>query len=114
MGTDWKHMFDDFLESAMDDSEAEQECYRIVAMFDEIESEIADFYIAMVDVFGGFTWFNDFGKALYSPHSPQANYADKYDKRPVTDYTCHRCVEVEKCCLAWDWYNLDGDCLMLK
>ena len=90
MGTDWKHMFDDFLESAMDDSEAEQECYRIVAKFEEVESEIGDFFDALVSVFGGFVWYDAYGDSHYSldynemllkhciycPHGPRQGYAD--------------------------------------
>jgi hypothetical protein len=66
MAIDWKALGADWLEAAMDDSEAEIRCYEMVAKFEEIEFEIADFYDAMVNVFGGFTWFDYYGDAHYS------------------------------------------------
>lgn len=29
-------------------------------------------------------------------------------------YTCHGCADAATCEFAWDWYNLDGDCLAAK
>ncbi len=63
---DVKTMWDDFLESAMDDSEAEIRCYEMVAKFEEIDNEICDFYDALVHVFGGVVWFDAYGDSQYS------------------------------------------------
>ena len=63
---DIHRMFDDFLEAAMDDSEAEIRCYEMVAKFEEIDNEICDFYDAMVHVFGGVVVFDAYGDSLYS------------------------------------------------
>lgn len=32
----------------------------------------------------------------------------------VPECTCFKCPDVDKCPLAFDPYNLDGDCLMNK
>jgi hypothetical protein len=30
------------------------------------------------------------------------------------EYTCFGCPSVEECEYAWDYYNINGDCLALK
>jgi len=32
----------------------------------------------------------------------------------VPEFTCEKCDQVNKCVLAFDLYNTDGDCLMEK
>lgn len=32
----------------------------------------------------------------------------------ITDFTCYKCGIVDQCPLAFDLYNLDGDCLGYK
>jgi hypothetical protein len=66
MAIDWKALGDDWLEAAMDDTEAEIRCYEMVAKFEEISNEICDFYDAMVHVFGGVVLFDAYGDCDYS------------------------------------------------
>jgi len=30
------------------------------------------------------------------------------------EFTCNRCTDADTCRLAWDLYNIDGDCLASK
>ena len=36
------------------------------------------------------------------------------EKVPPEKFTCYNCKNKEVCPCAWDWYNLNGDCLMEK
>lgn len=90
MATDWQALWDDFLEAAIDDTEAEIRCYEMVAKFEEIDKEIGLFLDTLAKVFGGFTWIDAFGDVHYSPtynqlildhciycpHGPEQGYAD--------------------------------------
>jgi hypothetical protein len=38
---------------------------------------------------------------------------DEHEK-PRKEFTCFTCECATLCDYAWDWYNLNGDCLMMK
>lgn len=58
--------FQEFLEVAMDDTEAEIRCYEMVAKFREIDDVVGEFLDLLAQKFGGFTWYDALGNVRYS------------------------------------------------